>query len=193
MLPSAIMTLAIAQWCCAMLGTARPQTVLIAFAWAAVTGHQLITSRRAEQVQGFRWSLDRILSALGGQILWVVLPMVQFAHPDAWYCVPVTIPPALVATGAIVAISWPLRPFVMRQQAPDSCARHLEFDAPVLYGSFFLLSGNLIFGAAVYASVVTLLARRVKWEELTPTFRDMIQSALDRAGADITTRPVHSA
>jgi hypothetical protein len=193
MMPSAIMAFAIAQWCCAMLGTARLQTVLIAFAWAAVTGHQLVTSRRQEQVQRFHWTPDLILSALGGQMLWVVLPLVQFAHPDAWYCVPVTIPPALVATGAIAAICWPLRPFVMRRQPPDVSARHMGFDAPVLYGSFFLLSGNLVFAAAVYASVVTLLARRVKWEELTPKLREMIQAALDDASGTIATRPVHSA
>ena len=193
MMPSAIMAFAIVQWCLAMLGTARLQTVLIAFAWAAVTGHQLVTSRRTEQVRSFHWSPDVILSALGGQILWVVLPLVQLAHPDAWYCAPVTIPPALVATGAVVAICWPLRPFVMRRQSPDASARHREFDAPVLYGSFFLLSGNLVFGAAVYASGLTLLARRVNWEELTPKLRDMIQTALDDTSGVTATRPVHSA
>src|SRR6266516_4290132 len=159
MMPSAIMTFAIAQWCGVVMGTARLQTVLIAFAWAAVTGHQLVTSRR-EQVQRFHWSPDVILSALGGQMLWVALPLVQLAHPDAWYCVPVTIPPSLIAMGAVVALCLPVRPFVMRRQAPDVSARHMEFDAPVLYGSFFLLSGNLVFAAAVYASVVILLARR---------------------------------
>jgi hypothetical protein len=102
-------------------------------------------------------------------------------------------PPALVATGAIVALCWPLRPFVMRRQAFDVSARHRGFEAPVLYCSFFLLSGNLIFLAAVYASVVILLVRWVKWEELTATLRDTIQSALDRAAADIATRPVRSA
>jgi hypothetical protein len=193
MMPSAIMAFAIAQWCCMMLGAARVQTVVIAFAWAAVTGHQLVTSRRREQVQRFLWTPDLILSALGGQMLWVVLPLVQFAHPESWYCVPVTIPPALVATGAIVAICWPLRPFVMRRQPPDVSARYLELDAPVLYGSFFLLSGNLVFAAAVYASIVILLARRVKWEELTPTLRDMIQTALDDTSGVIAVRPVHSA
>jgi hypothetical protein len=106
--------------------------------------------------------------------------------------VPVTIPPALIAMGAMVALCWPLRPFVMRRQAPAVSARYLEFDAPVLYGSFFLLSGNLIFAAAVYASVVILLARRVKWAELTPTLRDMIQTALDDTSGVIATRPVHS-
>lgn len=193
MMPSAIVTLAIAKWCGAMLGTASLQTFVIAFAWAAVAGHQLVTSRRAEQVQGFHWSLDMILSALGGQILWVVMPWVQFTHPDAWYFVPVTIPSALVATGAIVALWLPLRPFVMRRLAPAASTRHSEFDAAVLYGSFFLLSGHLVFAAAVYASVVTLLARRVKWDELTPTLSDMIQSALHRAGAHVAARPVHSA
>lgn len=187
------MTFAIAQWCLVMLGTARLQTVLIAFAWAAVTGHQFVTSRRIEQVKSFRWSPDAILSALGGQILWVVLPLVQFSQPDAWYCVPVTIPPALIAMGAMVALCWPLRPFVMRRLAPDVSARCLELDAPVLYGSFFLLSGNLVFAAAVYASVVLLLARRVNWEEVPPMLRDMIRTALDDTSGVIAARPVHSA
>jgi len=171
MMPCTVVTLLIAQWNGALLGTAKLETVVITVAWAAAVVHQFLTSRRREPVQRFRWSLDLILSALGGQVLWVVLPWLQFANPDAWYSVQLTIPPTLTATGAIVALCWPLQPFVMRVRARHASARHSEFDAPALYGSFFLLSGNLIFAVGAYASVVTLLARRMKWPKTRPTVR----------------------
>ena len=166
MMPTVIVTFAIAQWVSRVLGTARLETMVIAFAWATATGHQLLISRPMERAQGFRWSLDTVLSALGGQILWVVLPCVQFAYPDAWFCAPLTIPPTLVATGMVAAVCWPLHPFVMRLRAWHASARHSEFDAPVLYCSFFLLSGNLVFAASAYASVARLFASRLNWREL---------------------------
>ncbi len=165
MMPSVIMTFAIAQWVSGVLGAARLETMVIAFAWTIATGRQFMTSRPGE-LQKFRWSVDAVLSALGGQILWVVLPCVQFAYPDAWFCAPLTIPPTLAATGMVVAVCWPLHPFVMRLQAWLASAQRSEFDAPVLYCSFFLLSGNLVFAASAYASVVTLFASRVNWREL---------------------------
>ncbi|MEP6872586.1 MAG: hypothetical protein ABI939_12160, partial [Anaerolineaceae bacterium] len=57
---------------------------LITFAWAAITGHQLVAFRRTEQKLKFRWSADDILRAVGGQIVWVVLPWMQHAQPEAW-------------------------------------------------------------------------------------------------------------
>src|SRR5258706_14385619 len=81
-LPSVMITIAISQWTIAVLGKTNVPTTLITFAWAAVTGHRLVMSRRAEQKQKFHWSIDQVLGALGGQIVWLVLPWVQHAHPD---------------------------------------------------------------------------------------------------------------
>jgi len=178
-LPSVIMTMAIAEWTCAVVGTAKIQTVLITFAWAAVTGHQLITSRQTEQKKKFGWSADLVLSVLGGQMLWVVLPWVQFSHPDAWYCAPLTIPPALVIAGAILAVGWPLRLLVVSADSGTRPANRSEVDALVLYGSFFLLSGNLLFAVSAYVAVITFFARGVKWQrtneaDWAPVFSSVI-------------------
>jgi hypothetical protein len=170
-LPSVFMTIAIAEWTCAVVGTAKIQTMVITFAWAAVTGHQLVTSRRTEQKKKFGWSVDLVLSVLGGQILWMVLPWLQFKQPHAWYSEALAIPPTLVAAGAILAIGWPLHLFVVPAQNRALPTGHSEFDALVLYGSFFLLSGNLVFAVSAYAAVVTFLARGVRWNNATQNWR----------------------
>ena len=171
MMPSVIMTFAIAQWISGVLGDARPETMVIAFAWTLATGRQFITSHRAGQLQKFRWSPDAILSALGGQILWVVLPCVQLAEPKAWFCATLTVPSMIVAVSAVVAVAWSMHPLLMRSLRRDASPSHSELDAPVLYCSFFLLSGNLVFAAAAYASVVAFLAARVNWRTLTYSLR----------------------
>jgi len=166
MVPCLVVTLIIARWNGALLGTARLQTIVITFAWAAAVVHQFLTPRPTEPVEQLS-SLDLILSALGGQILWVLLPLIQLGHPGAWYSVLLTIPSALSATGAILALYWTLNRFVMRLRTQSATARCSEFDGPVLYGSFFLLSGHPIFAAGACASVIALLARRVKWADVT--------------------------
>jgi hypothetical protein len=45
-------------------------------------------------------------------------------------------------------------------------ARDSEFDALVLYGSFFLISGNLIFAVSAYVSVVALFAKEQDWRDM---------------------------
>lgn len=172
MMPTVLMTFAIAQWVSAVLGVARLETMVITFAWTIATGHQFMTARRADQLQKFRWSPHTIVSALGGQILWVALPCVQLSDPNAWFCATLAIPPMYVAVSAVVAISWALHPFVIGllgrgQASPQSS----DLDAPVLYCSFFLLSGNLVFAASACASVVALFVGRIKWSALTVSMR----------------------
>ena len=166
-LPAVMMTFAISKWAIAVLGPAKASTILITFAWAAVTGHQLVMSRRTEREQQIRWSADQILGGVGGQIVWVALPWLQQTRPDAWYCLPLTLSPALVGFGAMMAVCWPLRLFVAPASGHTALARHSEFDALVLYGSFFLLSGNLIFAASAYLSVAILFLREVNWREMS--------------------------
>jgi hypothetical protein len=161
--PAAVMTIGIAQWVSSVLGTAGPKPMVIAFAWAIATGHQLLSSRRTERLQELRWSADSVVGAIGGQILWVVLPYLQFTYPDAWFCAPIAIPPALTAMGAVVAVYWPLRPFVTRLRAKEAAVRDVEFDGCVLYTCFFVLSGNLVFAAGTCASVLAHWAGRMSW------------------------------
>jgi hypothetical protein len=171
MMPAVIMTFAIAQWISGVLGAARLETMVIAFVWTIATARQFMTSRRAGQFQKFRWSLSTILSALGGQILWVVIPCVQLSDPNAWYCATLAIPPMYVVVSGVVAVSWSLHPFVMgllrRQASPDLS----DLDAPMLYCSFFLLSGNLVFAASACASIVAFFAGRIDWSAVTVSVR----------------------
>jgi hypothetical protein len=171
MMPSVIMTFGIAQWVSGVLGAARLETMVIAFVWTIATGRQFMTSRRTGQLQKFRWSLSTILSALGGQILWVVLPIVQLSDPNAWYCATLAIPPMYVAVSGVVAVSWSLHPFMMGLLGRQASLHHSDLDAPVLYCSFFLLSGNLVFAASACASVVAFFAGRIKWSALTVSLR----------------------
>jgi hypothetical protein len=170
MMPVAVMTFALAQWVSAMLGL-RLETMVITFAWTIATGHQFMTSRRADQLQRFRWSPDTIVSALSGQILWVVLPGVQLANPSAWFCATMTIPPMIVAVSGAVAVAWSLRPLVMRLLGRHAAPHLSQLNAPVLYCTFFLLSGNLVFAASAYASVVAFFVARFNWRTLTTSFQ----------------------
>ena len=165
-LPCVMMTFAISRWTIEVLGTTNAPTKLITFAWAAVTGHQLVMSRRAEQKQKFHWSIDQILGAVGGQVVWFVMPWVQHAHPGAWYSLPLAITPMLAGFGTVVAVCWPLQLLVASARVRTAPARDSEFDALVLYGSFFLISGNLIFAVSAYVSVVALFAKEHDWQDM---------------------------
>ena len=112
-----------------------------------------------------------IVSALGGQILWIVLPYVQLSDPNAWFCATLAIPPTYVAVSGVVAVSWSLHPFVMGLLGRQASPHHSDLDAPVLYCSFFLLSGNLVFAASAYASVVAFFAGRINLSALTVSMR----------------------
>jgi hypothetical protein len=171
MMPSVIMTFGIAQWISGVLGAARLETMVIAFVWTIATGRQFMTSRRAGQLQKFRWSPSTILSVLGGQLLWVVLPCVQLSDPNAWFCATLAIPPMYVAVSGVVAVSWSLHPFLMGLFGRQASADHSDLDGPVLYCSFFLLSGNLVFAASAYASVMAFFAGRIDWSASTVSMR----------------------
>jgi hypothetical protein len=171
MMPVALMTFAIAQWVSSVLGAARLETMVITFAWSIATGHQFIASRSGDQLQRFRWSAQAIFSALCGQILWVALPCVRLAYPTAWFSATLTIPPMIVVATGVIAVYWPLHPLVMGLLGRQASQRHSELEAPVLYCSFFLLSGNLVFAASAYSSVVAFLATRVNWRSVTHSIR----------------------
>jgi hypothetical protein len=111
------------------------------------------------------------VSALSGQIIWVVLPGVQLANPSAWFCATMTIPPMIVAVSGAVAVAWSLRPLVMRLLGRHAAPHLSQLNAPVLYCTFFLLSGNLVFAASAYASVVAFFAARFNWRTLTTSFQ----------------------
>jgi len=162
-LPTAIMTFAVAGWMSAVVGAGKLPAIVVTFAWVAASGHELLTARSPQQIQEFRWSLDHIFRALGGQVVWLGLPWLQSAHPDAWLCVPVSISPTLASTGAILAMCVPLYPFMARLRGRQiSAAYYSTFGGAVLHCCFFLVSGQLVFAAIAYVAVGILLADRVK-------------------------------
>ena len=172
MMPVAVMTFALAQWVSPCPGALRLETMVITFAWTIATGHQFMTSRCADQLQKFRWSPETIVSALSGQILWVVLPWVQLANPSADFFPANHDYPAddcrsercrrggLVVTPAATRLCWRTR------RSASFTIERASLDC-----TFFLLSGNLVFAASAYASVVAFFAARFNWRTLTTSFQ----------------------
>jgi len=165
-LPLAFITYAVAQWISWTLGIGRVQAVVITFAWVVASTHELLTARPHHRFQEFRWSLDHNVRALGGRVACVGLPWMHSNYPDAWFCVPIAVSPTLMATGAVLAVCWPVYLFIDRQRRrPESPCRS-EFAAAVLYSSFFLVSGHLVFAAIAYvagALVIADLVKRARW------------------------------
>ena len=162
-LPTAFMTFAVAGWMSAVVGAGKLPAIVVTFAWVTASGQELLTAQSPQKIQEFRWSLDHIFRALGGLVVWLGLPWVQSAHPDAWFCVPVSISPTFAATGAILAMCFPLYPFMARLRGRQiSAASYSPFRGAVLHCSFFLVSGQLVFAAIAYIAVGILLADRVK-------------------------------
>jgi len=164
------MTAAVTGWSAALLGTrSLPALFTITFVCAAMGNRQLLASERGEGMQRFRWSDDVVLTAFGGTIFWAVLPKMRHANPDAWFWVPVTIPVALIAVGTIAALYWPLHPFVTRlRRGETSAPSHSEFEVPLLCGSFFLVSGSLVFAASACVSLIICWQKRLHRVELQP-------------------------
>lgn len=160
-LPIAFMTFAVAEWMSSVIGKGKLPAIVITFSWVVASGQDLLTSRPRQRFQKFRWSLDYSVRTFGGQIVWLGLPWLQGSYPDAWFCAPVVVAPALAATGAVLAMCWPVCLFLDRRQRGESACRS-EFGAPVLYSSFFLLSGHLLFAAIACVAIVDLIADEMK-------------------------------
>jgi hypothetical protein len=162
-LPIAFMTFAVAGWMSAVLGKGKLQAIVITFSWVVASGLEFLVARPQQRFQKFRWSLDHNVRAVGGQIVWLGLPWLHGRYPDAWFCAPVTVSPALAATGAVLAACWPLYLFMDRRWRQQSACGS-DFAASVLYCCFFLLSGHLVFAAIAFVAVGNLVADDVKRE-----------------------------
>jgi len=164
-LPIAFMTFAVAEWMAGLVGKGKLQAIVITFSWVITSGQELLTARPQQRFPKFCWSLDHSVRTFGGQIVWLGLPWVQGTYPDAWFCAPVVMSSALAAIGAVLAVCWPLYLFVDRRQGRESaCSSKLA--APVLYCSFFLVSGHLAFAAIACVAVAKLIADDLKRERL---------------------------
>ena len=165
-LPLALMTYAVVLWISWVIGAGRVQAVVITFGWVVASSHELLTARPQHRFQHFRWSFDHTVRALVGQIVWLGLPWLHSNYPDAWFCAPIAVSPTLMATGAALAVCWPLYLFLDRQRRRQESPCRTEFAAAVLYSSFFLVSGHLVFAAIAYvasALVVADLVKRARW------------------------------
>jgi hypothetical protein len=162
-LPIAFMTFAVAEWISAVLGKGKLQAIVITFSWVVASGLEFLLAHPQQRFQKFRWSLDHNVHTLGSQIVWFGLPWLHGSYPDAWFCAPVAVSPALAATGAVLAACWPLYLLMDRQRRRESACGS-NFAAAVLYCCFFLLSGHLVFAAIAYIAVANLIADDVKRE-----------------------------
>ncbi|HMF93563.1 MAG TPA: hypothetical protein VKE96_04680 [Vicinamibacterales bacterium] len=162
-LPIAFMTFAVAEWMSGLIGKGKLQATVITFSWVVASSQELLTARPQQRFQKFRWSLDHCVRTFGGQIVWLGLPWMQGSHPDAWFCSPVVVPPALAGIGAVLAMCWPLYLFLDRRKRRESaCSSTLA--AAVVYCCFFLVSGHLVFAAVTCVAVANLIADNVKRE-----------------------------
>jgi hypothetical protein len=162
-LPIAFMTFAVAEWMSAVLGNGKLQAIVITFSWVVASGLEFVVARPPHRFPKFRWSLDHNVRTFGAQIAWLGLPWLHGRYPDAWFCVPVVVSPALAATGAVLAACWPLFVFMDRRRRRES-ACGADFSAAVLYCCFFLLSGHLVFAAIAYVAVGNLIVDGVNGE-----------------------------
>jgi len=158
-----VMILFIAQWCVSVLGISRIDLlVVVTFAWATTTARRLVGTVPDEPrlVPGRR--LDFLMSAAGGQIMWIVLPLAHRAEPDAWFWRPLALGPEASAGGALLLLGCALYPFLRRlvlrhERGSHSSLSAGDLDAPLLCFSLFLVSGSLIFAGVALASMAAML------------------------------------
>lgn len=162
-LPIAFMTFAVAEWMLAVLGKGKLQAIVITFSWVVASGLEFLTTKPQQPLQKSRPSLDPNVRTFGGQIVWFGLPWLHGSYPDAWFFAPVVVSPALAATGAVLAVCWPLYLFMDRRRRRESACGS-NFASAVLYFSFFLLSGHLVFATIAFVAGAHLIADDLKRE-----------------------------
>ncbi len=82
---SLVITVFIAHWCVSVLGIARTDMlVVVTVAWAAATARRLVgpAPHGPLFVPGRRFEVA--MSALGGQVMWLLLPVLRRADPEGW-------------------------------------------------------------------------------------------------------------
>jgi hypothetical protein len=162
LLGTLVLMFAVAEWCWSVLGVARFDAVLvITFAWASTIVRRMMTEP-AVATEIAQWPSAVTAAVAGGQLLWVVLPWFRAMDPQDWFWLPIAVPPSLVVVGSAVAICWPLHPFFVRFSAGEArsangTAMLLPWDVTVLSGSFFLISGSLVFAVVACASAGAML------------------------------------
>src|SRR5262252_5601135 len=164
-LPIAFMTFAVAQWLPAVLGTGKLQAVVITFSWVIANGEKLLTAVGANRrFPVFPSSFEVNVRMLGGQMVWWGLPWMQASYPDAWFSMPLLVSPPLMVIGATLAVCWP--PYLFLGRRRHGPAFGSEVAATVLYFSFFLLAGHLVFAAIACLAGARLVANvlaSVRW------------------------------
>jgi hypothetical protein len=162
LLRTLVLMFAVAEWCWSMLGVARFDAVLmITFAWASTIVRRMMTEPSVG-TEIAQWPSDVTAAVAAGQLLWVLLPWLRAADPQSWFWLPVAVPTSFWVVGSAVAVCWPLQPFFARfcsgETPPANGAAIVrEWDVAVLSGSFFLISGSLVFAVVACASSAAML------------------------------------
>jgi hypothetical protein len=142
-----LLTFGTAYWCADLMGVSSPEAqIVVTYSWVST-----ITLRLREETEP-RLSL---FPALGGQMFYVLLPLIRKATLEWWGWTPVAMPAIALPFGAGLALCWALQPFGLpllkmfrvRVSAARRWAKAWDLDSTVLGFSAFLLSGSLVFAA----------------------------------------------
>lgn len=141
-----LMTFAIAAWATIVLGIRDVNVLLvITFSWTATAALRLAAIPPSSEDDQSLWGADFGIRAAAGVVVWLGLPALRLSHPDLWIWQPLVMPEQLSATGATLALCWPLWPFWV--DLPDHARRDLpgsDVETLLLTCSLFLVSGSPI-------------------------------------------------
>jgi len=157
---SLVITVFIAHWCVSVLGIARTDMlVVVTVAWAAATARRLVgpAPHGPLFVPGRRFEVA--MSALGGQVMWLLLPVLRRADPEGWIWQPVPIGAEASAVGALVLVGCALFPFFnffVWGRGPRTSPSAATLDAPLLCFGLFLVSGSLVFAGVAFATIAAM-------------------------------------
>jgi hypothetical protein len=154
-----LLTFGTAYWCVDLMGVSSPEAqIVVTYSWVST-----ITLRLKEEPQ----PRLAFFPAVGGQMFWLLLPLVRKATLEWWGWTPVAMPAIAVASGAVLAVGWALQPFALpllkrfgvRVSGARRWAGASAYDTTVLGFSTFLLSGSPIFAAAACLAAGLFLFR----------------------------------
>ena len=159
-----LMTFAIASWCSVVLGIRDVNVLLVVtFAWTSAVALRMAAARSDCDQARSLWSAGFALKASIGVALWIALPALKVSFPEWWVWQPLVVPGQMTATGATVALCWPLRPFWVRMPGDESAPTALpgtDVETLLLTVSLFFVSGSLVLAVIAVGCALFMLWRR---------------------------------
>jgi len=147
----------------------------VIFAWTSTAALRLATPQPAGVGVASLWNADFAVKASIGIAVWIILPALRISFPEWWVWQPLVVPGHMTATGATVALCWPLRPFWVQMPAdePNRRARPgTDVETLLLCCSLFFVSGSPVLAAFAIACVLLMLARTIRSRTPAYAFSD---------------------